>query len=167
MSREYVNLVNCFKISHLIIPSLPLHPSLGGTWTWSIALRSLIWLSHPILFIRLQLVRELIQFLWDLSSNYPIPSTSSVSRKYVNLANCFKISHLINPSHPLHPSPVRTWTWLIVFKMISHRIIPSHPLHPSPGRTWTWSIVLRSLIWLSNPILFIRFQEVRKLGQWF
>ena len=109
-----MNLVNCFKISYLIIPSHPLHPSPACTWTWSIVLRSLIWSS--------------------------IPSSSSVSRMYVNLVNCFKISYLI---------------------------IPSHPLHPSPDRTWTWSNVLRSLIWSSHPILFIRLQGVRELRQLF
>ena len=212
-----MNLAKCFKISHLIIPSHPLHPSPAGTWTWPIVLRSLIWSSHPILFICLQLVRELGQLFYDLSSDHPIPSSSSISREYVTLVNCFKVSHRIIPFHPLHPSPDRMWTWSIFLRSliwsshpilfirlqnvcdlgqlfkISHLIIPSHPLHPSPGSTWTWSycikvsyliipshplhpspdrmwtwsIVLRSLIWSSHPILFIRLQNVCELGQMF
>ena len=71
----------------------------------------------------------------------------------------------------------------------SHLIIPSDLLHPSPERTWTWSIVripfiwssfssvsrayviladcLHTLVWLSYPILFIRFQSVREIDQLF
>ena len=232
----YVNLVNWFKISQLIIPchhlhrspastwtwsivfrSLiwsshpilficlqrvrelgqlfydlssdhPLHPSPARTWTWSTVLWSLIWSSHPILFIRLQFVRELGQLFYDLSSDHPIPSSSSISREYVNLVNCFVISHLIiffirlqlvrergqlfydlSSDHPIPSSSSvsREYVNLVNCFMISHLIILSHPLHPSPGCTWTWSTVLWSLIWSSHPILFIRLQEVRELGQLF
>ena len=136
----YVNLVNCLNISHLIIPSHPLHLSPDCMWTWSIVWISLIWSSRPILFICLQFVRELGQSFEYLSSDHPIPSSSSVSSLYVNLVNCLNISHLI---------------------------IPSHPLNLSPVCTWTWSIVWISLIWSSYPILFIHLQSVRELGQLF
>ena len=160
VSSSYVNLVNCLNISHLIIPSHPLHPSLDSTWTWSIVWTSLIWSSHPILVIHLQRVCELCQLFEYLSSDHTIPSSSSVSRKYVNLVNCLDISHLIIPSHPLHPSLESMWTLSIVWIShpipssssvsreyvnlvnclnISHLIIPSHPLHLSPGSTWTWA----------------------------
>ena len=57
-SSSYVKSVNCFKASLLIIPSHPLHLSLGCTWiVWTL----LIWSSY--LFIRRQLVRELDHFL--------------------------------------------------------------------------------------------------------
>ena len=156
-------MVNCFKVSHLIIPSHPLHLSPECTWTCSIALRYLIW----SVFIPLQLVCYNAQFLKDLSSDHPIPSSSSVSSQYVNLLNCFKISYLIIPSHSLHLSPASTWTSSIALRYliwsvficlqlvrelaqllkISHLIIPSHPLHLSSASTWACSIALRSLIW--------------------
>ena len=41
----------------------------------------------------------------------------------------------------------------------------SYRLHPSPVCTWTWSIVWKLLIWSSHLILVIRFQKVRGLGQ--
>ena len=58
----YVYLVNCLTTPYLIIP------------------------SHHILFIHHhhQTVRELAQLFQDLSSDHPIPSSSSVSRKYVD-----------------------------------------------------------------------------------
>ena len=84
-------------------------------------------LYYLILFIRHQEVRKLGQLFSDLSSDHPMPSSSSVSRRYyincfkisfyhpipsalsvssscVNLVNCLKISHLIIPSHPVYPS---------------------------------------------------------------
>ena len=84
----------------------PLIPSPGSTWFGSIDYKTLIWTSHPLLFIRLQSVCELVQFLRSLIqsshailvirlqnvcelgsnvlTNNTIPSSSSVSRKYVN-----------------------------------------------------------------------------------
>ena len=95
----------------LILPSHPLHPSAGRTWTWSI--------------------------VYDLSSDHPIPSSSVsrvyvkfvlrpliwsshpiLSRKYAKLVNCLNTLHLIIPSHPLQPPPERTWTWSIVYDLI-------------------------------------------------
>ena len=120
-----------------------------------------------------------------------IPYCSSVSRLYVRLVIWLNTSHMIIPSHPLHPSPGCTWTWSIVFRLgslirsshpilfighqqvrelgqqIIHLIIPSHLLHPSPVRTWTWSIVLRSLIRSFHSIFYIRRQKVRESGQLF
>jgi hypothetical protein len=130
-----------------------------------------------ILFHLLQAVRELGQFFY-----YPIPSSSisrayvnldnclnipppdhpisflfSVSRKYVNLINHLKTSHLIIPSLPLqfvrelnqsfedlsfnHPIPSsipRAYVNLVNCLNTSHQIIrfiPSHSVHPFPDRT--------------------------------
>ena len=52
-----------------------------------------------LFFIRVQEVRKLGQLFDDLSSDDPIPSSSSVFSMYVNLVNCLKTSHLIIPSH--------------------------------------------------------------------
>ena len=131
----------------------------------------------PFIFIHLQNVRVLCQLFKTsnlssqtiLSSRYAylvklfesppsdrlIPSSSSVSRKYVNFINWFKASD-----------------YLILFIHLQHVREPQsfehpsfdHPLHPSPDRTWTWSVVSGPLIWSSYPILFIRLQKVRELG---
>ena len=81
VSRMYANLVNLLNTSRLIIPSVPLHPPPGSTWTWPIVWRPLIWSSHPIMFIPLQGVRKPDQLLFDEFWT----------------------------DHPLHPSPARTW----------------------------------------------------------
>ena len=109
--RMYVNLVKCLKTSYLII-----HPSSFPVSrlyvNWSIVWRPLIWSSHPILFTRLQRVREFGWLFEDLS--------------------------LIISSHRLHPSSESTWTWLIVWRPL---IWSSHPiLHPSLVGTWIWSV---------------------------
>ena len=57
----------------------------------------LIILSHPLFYF--QKVCELAQLFYNVSSDHSIPS-STVSRKYVNLVNCFKTYHLIIPLHP-------------------------------------------------------------------
>ena len=97
VSRKYVNFINCMKNSHLITPSLYLHSSPGRTWNWPIVRRTLV------------------------SSSHPIPFSSSVSRKYVDLVNCLKTSYLIFPFLTLQGS---MWTWSIVFKT-PHLIILS------------------------------------------
>ena len=85
VSRTCVNLINCFEISHLIILSSTFVS--WSYWTWLIILR-----SH--LLIRLREVRELGQWIYDLSSDdlssdLPISSSSTVSRMYVNLGQLF------------------------------------------------------------------------------
>ena len=147
------DLVNCLKTSHLII-SLPLHPLQDRTWTWSIVWIPLIWTSgsYPFLFIYLQDVREPDKSFENLSSDHPIPSSSSnsrlymnqlvnclntsnlnilsssssISRMYVNLINCLKTSHLITLSLPLHSSRESMWILSIIFKPLI-----DHPIHPS------------------------------------
>ena len=133
-----MNLVNCLNTSHLIIPSHPLP-------------------FHPLL----QAVRYLGQLFNGFSSDHPIPSSSSVSRQYVNLVNCSNTCHLI-PSHPLHPSPAGMWIWLIVSLISSSH----HPLYLSPGSTWTWFklIDLRPVTCLSHPLHV--FREYVKLVNW-
>ena len=150
----YVNLVNCLNTCHLIIPFHPLHPSPGSTWTWSIVFEY-------------------------LTSDHPIPSSSSVTRMYVKLVNYLNTFHLIL-SHPLHPSPGSMWTWSIVWIPViwSSRLFcfvclqfvrelsqlfeylssdhPIPPFHPSPGSMWTWSIVWIPVIWSSYPIVISR-----------
>ena len=108
--------------------SLPLHSSPESMSTWSIVRKSPIWssLCDPPLLTYLQLVREPGQLFGYMSPNHPIPSTSSTSRKYVNLVNCLKTSHMI---------------------------ILSHHIHSSPESMWICSTVWIPLIWLSPPIL--------------
>ena len=132
----YVNLVNWFMISHLIIPSHPLHPFPESTWSWSM--------------------------FYDLSSDYLFPSSISIFSPYVNLANCFKISHLI--SHTILFIRLQIVRNLVNCFRISHLIIPYLPFHLSPGCTWTGSIDLRSLIWSSHHTLFIPLQYASELG---
>ena len=79
--RMFVSLVNRLNSTHLTILSL---------------------------FFCLQIVRKLGRLLEYTSFDYPIQSSLSVSRSYVNLANCLKNSHLI-PPHLLHLSPGSTW----------------------------------------------------------
>ena len=125
-------------------------------------------LYYLILFIRHQEVRKLGQLFSDLSSDHPMPSSSSVSRRYyincfkisfyhpipsalsvssscVNLVNCLKISHLIIPSHPVYPSSACTWTWSIVWMSLIR---------------WTLWIVWIPLIWLSYPIIFFKISHL-------
>ena len=174
------------------ILSLPHHPSPACTWILSIVWIHFFWSSYPLLFIHLQDVCELDQLFLNLSSNHPIPSSSSVSSSYVNSLNCLNISHLIILSLPLHLYPESTWTWSIVLEYFSSHqpfsssssvsreyvnlinclniavlIILSLPLHPSQESTWTWTIVWIPLFWSSRPILLIRFQNVRDLRQLF
>ena len=113
----------------------------------------------------------------------------------MNLVSCFRTSHLIILSHPLHPSPESTWTRLIVWILdwqchliiflfnprypstgrtsaysivwISHNIWPFYPPHPSPDRTWTYSTIWRLVISLFYLTLFTRLQGVRELAQLF
>lgn len=88
----------------MIFLSLPLHPSPGCTWFWSIVRLPFIWSSHPILVICLQDVREF---------------------------GLFNTLYLIIPSRPLHlscPQDVREFGQLIEY-LIS--IILSHPLYDS------------------------------------
>ena len=176
--------VNLFMTSNLIILSHSLHPSPerigqlfeylssdylipsspGCTWTWSA--------------------------VWIPSSDHPIPPSSFVSRMYVNMINCLNALHLIIPSSSsisrkylnvwiiLRPlmwfsfpssssvSRGRMSTWPIRLNT-PHLIVLSrayvnylnclntpHPLS-SPGCTWSRSIVWIFLIWSSYPILFI------------
>ena len=88
------------------------------TWFWLkfYLFHHLNWSSHPILFICLQLICKFGRLFKDLSSDYPIPSSSSVSRLYVNKVNSLNTSHLIISFLPLHLSPARTWTWSIVLR---------------------------------------------------
>ena len=112
----------------------------------------MIWLSYPTLFIRLQGVRQLAQLFEYPTSYHSIASSLSTSSLYVNMLNCLNTSRLIILSHPLHPSPGRTWACSIVW--IPHLIILYHLLHPSPERTWTWTIVwilVHLIIFLSSP----------------
>ena len=90
-SRLFVHLIICFTKSS----NHPLHPSSACSWFWSIVQISLIWSSYPVL-ICLQLVRKLLFF--EVSSNYPIPSSSSAFRWFVVLVNCSTTTHLIIPS---------------------------------------------------------------------
>jgi hypothetical protein len=182
VSRVYVGLINCLNTSNLFILFLPVHPSAESRWTWSFVWTSLIWSFYPILFNRLQEVRELGQLL--------------------------NTSHLIIPFLPLHP-PGCTWTLSVVWipliwshpipflrlqmvrglgqvsqGLYSHHAIPStlliqavrqlfeylssdHLIATSLVCTWTWSIVLRPLVLSCYPILFIRLQAVRQLSQLF
>ena len=136
-----MNLVDCFKTSCLIIlftrlqsvPRLqfvrelgqffndlssdhPFHPSPVGMWTLSIVLRPLIWSSSLL-----------------------------VSRKYVNLVNCFKTYDLIILF-------IRLQNVCELGQLFQDLSSDHHdPLHPSPGSMWTWSIFLiRPLIWSSS-----------------
>ena len=185
VSSSYVNLVNYFKISHLIILSLRLHRSPGSTWTWlivwialiwfklshsflhlspactstrSIVWIALIWLSHIFLFIFLQSVRELVQlFEWLswVSSDYHIPFSSSFSSLYVNLVNC------LNNSHPIFH------TFLFIHLQKVSRLgqgqlfeyFSSHLIIPSflsvSSLYWTWSIVWIAFIWSFHHINFL------------
>ena len=126
-------------------------------------------------------------FEYPLSDN-SIPSSSSVSRTYVNLVNCFKISNLIILSHPLQEvsepgeclnsprliipphhfppfcvQPVRQLNLVNCLKT-SHLIILSHPLLSSVIRYVNFVNCFRmsNLIILSHPL-----QGVRQLGQLF
>ena len=161
----------------------------GKEACWWVELLQERWTSWWTIWSKLgNIVRQLYEFVeWRAL----IPYCSSVSRLSVRLVIWLNTSHMIIPSHPLHPSPGCTWTWSIVFRLgslirsshpilfighqqvrelgqqIIHLIIPSHLLHPSPVRTWTWSIVLRSLIRSFHSIFSIRRQKVRESGQLF
>jgi hypothetical protein len=106
--RTYVNLVNCLKMSNLIILFHPPHPSSERKSTWSIFWIPLIWSSYPPSLASTSTWS--IDFTYP-SSDHPFFSSSSVSRKYVDLVNCFKMSNLIILSHHLPPwlrlQPVR------------------------------------------------------------
>lgn len=138
------------------------HSSAESTWTSSIAWTPHL-IIHPIFFIHLQNVREFGQLFENLSPDYLIPSSSSVFRPYVNLANCLETSHLIISSLPLRPSPVRMWIWLIVW------ISPIWSSHPSliinlqlvreHGQIFCIPLMI------AYPFLFIRLQLVREHGQ--
>ena len=99
--RQLTQLFEYPSSDHPIIDELSSLSSLESTWTrlivWILVL--VIWLSYPILFIRLQDVRELTQLFEYPTSDHLIPSSSSVSRMYVNLLNCLNTPHLIIPSH--------------------------------------------------------------------
>lgn len=76
------------RLSNYPIPSSP-----GCAWTSSIVWIPFIWVSYPILSIRLQKVCEPWWIVWTLVF---WPSPSSASRKYENWLNCFeKLSHTI------------------------------------------------------------------------
>ena len=126
ITRPYVNLVDFFKTSHLIILSHPLHSSPESTWTRLFVYIFVFWLSYPTIFIGFQGVRQLAQLFEYPTYDFPIPSSSSISRLYVNMLNCLSSPHLIILSHPFHPTPGRTWTCSIVW------IPPSsdHPISP-------------------------------------
>ena len=85
-------------------------------WTLSIVLRPLIWSSSLL-----------------------------VSRKYVNLVNCFKTYDLIILF-------IRLQNVCELGQLFQDLSSDHHdPLHPSPGSMWTWSIfLLRPLIWSSS-----------------
>ena len=173
-----------------IIPSHSLYPSPDSTWICCIVWRPLIRPFHPILFIRFQTVRGLGQLLEDFSSDHPIPLPSSFFRKYVKLINHLTTSYLI--ICPLHPSPVRTWTWPTVWRPFiwssnlndlnpssisseyvnlvnclnrDHQFTPSLSLRPSPESTWTGCELFEHLSF--QPIFLIRLQQVREFGQIF
>ena len=174
----------------LIIPSHSLYPSPDSTWICCIVWRPLIRPFHPILFIRFQTVRGLGQLLEDFSSDHPIPLPSSFFRKYVKLINHLTTSYLI--ICPLHPSPVRTWTWPTVWRPFiwssnlndlnpssisseyvnlvnclnrDHQFTPSLSLRPSPESMWTGCGLFEHLSF--QPIFLIRLQQVREFGQIF
>ena len=148
-------------------------------WTWSIVWIFLIWSTYTILFIYLQGVRDFGQLFEYSSSDYPIQSSSSVSRAslYVNTVNCFKISHLISP----HFSPARTRTCSIVWIPFIWSFYPFIFIRlQNVGElcqlfkpiSWIWSsrfqkvLELGQIIWI--PIIwFIRLQPVRELYRWF
>ena len=108
VSSQYVNLV-IYLTSNLTIPFPPLHLSPGSKWACSIVYT----LHLIILFLRLQIVRQLGQLL-----NTPhliiLSHPSSVSRSYVNIVN-----YLNTPStnHPTLSSPSLdcTSTWSIIW----------------------------------------------------
>ena len=144
LSRKYVNLDNClvpliwsfypilfidlqfvrelgqlFQTSHLFILSHPLHPPSGSTWTWQFFNMT----SHlTIPSLPLQDVREIWQ-PFESSSYHPIPSSSSVSRAYVNLDQMLKNSRLIITFHPL----LRLQAVREFFQLLCPLIWLSHP----------------------------------------
>jgi hypothetical protein len=132
-----VKLDNCFKTSHLIIP------------------------FHPF-----QDVREFDQsFKYYPSSDHPIPSSSSVSRKYVISVNYYK-SHLIILYYYTILSSLRMYVNLPVVNCFktSHLIITFHLLQ-------NVSEIGQLSEYLSSdhhiPSFFICLQSVRDLGQLF
>ena len=130
-------------LSSLIMSSQPLLPSPGCTWTWWIVWRRLIWLSHPILFIHL-----VCTWTWSIVLNVWRPLLwSSYCIAFISLQRVSVHDQLFEDrsDDPIPSSPSVSWICCIVWKPL----IPSHFLHKSPDRTWTWSITWRSFIWSS------------------
>ena len=157
-----MNLVDCFKTSHLIVlshDSHSLHLSPESTWT-----RLIVWIldSSSDYPIQPSTGRTSTCSMFEYSTtDHPLPSSPSISSPYVNMLNYLKICHLIILPNSIYPSLGRTWTRLTVW--IPPQLITLYHLPPSPGRTWTCSIVWIFVIWLSYPILSIRLQGVREL----
>ena len=188
--RELDQLFEDPSSDHPISMISTLHPFPASTWIWLIVWIEIISSPHPFLFdrlqrvcelvvdclntsfqpiflIRLQQVREFGQiFFKDLSSEYPISSPSSISRKYVNLINHWraliwssipfirlqfvrvldqylKTSHLIILSHPF----IRLqFVCDLVNCLNTYRLITQClPRHPSSESTWSWRIVFECL----------------------
>ena len=105
--------------SQLIIHSLLLHPFPESTWTCSIVWRPLIWSFLPLLFICLQQVRWFGQILKTSLISLFIPL--QLVRELVNF---LKTSHLIIPSYSLRLSPGSMWIWLIIWKPLIQSSFP-------------------------------------------
>ena len=78
----------------------------GCTWTWSIVRIPLIWSSDPS-SPESTLTWAIV---WNLSSDQPIPSPSSVSRSYVQLGQLFEYLIWFILSLPFHPFTGCRWT---------------------------------------------------------
>ena len=150
--HHYTNLVDCFDLntSHPTILSHPLHPSPESMWPKANCWILVIWLSYPTFFIRLQGVCQLTQLSEYPTSDYhPIPSSSSVSRLYVNTLNCLNTPQLTILSHLSSPVYVN----LISYYKTSDLIWSSHPHPLQPPVRELNQLFLRPLIWLSHPHL--------------
>ena len=131
-------------------------------WPEPIVWILVIWSSYPNPFVCLQSVRQLGHLFEYSSSDHPLPSTSSVSRTYVNYVNCFMASNLIILFHRLQPQRVCKLGRLFEYSSSDQSI----PTFSSAASTWTWSMVWILDIWSSHPIS-IYLQFVRELCQLF
>ena len=142
ISSLYVNLVNCLKISHLIIPSHPLKGvrEPGQLFIWVL----LVWLPRSIPFIRHQFVRELGQLFEGLLSDHPNPTHPPPERTWT----CQLCEHL-STNHPIPSSSVSSsYVNLVNCLNTCHLIIS---FHPSPVCTWTWSTELFKYLSSDHP----------------
>ena len=113
---------------------------------------------------------RLLRYTSSCIPDHPIPSSSSIFRKYVNLLiHCrpvvrsshpihkfvisLQTSCLIISPHPLCSSPGSMWTCQFVADMLSDQPVPNRPLYSSPASTWTCQLCFGLLY--DNLVAFI------------